>query len=400
MFQSRYESRRPDHHFNPNQKSQPSIASIASDVSLKPKDTSKTKNVFVFDLDDTLIVGHTLKVDGGPHFAQEEMSIIKEKMKEAVMNRDEVWIVTANRGYRKQHLRKLFAPDPDNILGKIKFFNGFDIAQELSIPKDEMQVIHSNGKKAEFLAKKIAQDPILKKYNVNCVLFDDTESQIKNCELYSSGKIKITGCLVGDYKAKKLLCPIPDQPLSEVFSNLVSKLSFSDVKPIMTSDLQKHENKLNVRLFALEVKVIELEESAKSNPNQYLKLAQEMRQLHTTLVIEKEVFFANPTVNSLKSFKEQSIKAIDSVEKIAKEHRGWHTVHPILRGIVGLLAAITLIPALMVEKNSKHGFVQTFFAKPETDTKQKVSYFRRKFKEHIQELEDEPGNRTIMGGVK
>lgn len=102
---------------------------------------------------------------------------IKAKMAEAISNGHEVWIVTANWTYKKDDMKKLFAPDSDNLLGKIKFYNGIDIGQELNIPRDQLHTIHSKGKKAEFLSKVIMGNDDLKNYKVNCVLFDDTQSQ-------------------------------------------------------------------------------------------------------------------------------------------------------------------------------------------------------------------------------
>ncbi|HHL3493765.1 TPA: SidE phosphodiesterase domain-containing protein [Legionella pneumophila] len=181
------------------------------------------KTVFAFDVDDTLIKQHTFRVKGGPIFNKKEMSKIKMQMAEAIKNGHEVWIVTANWSYKKEQMKKLFTPDPDNLWGKIKFFNGADIGRELGIPQNKLHLVHSQGKKGEFLAKKIAHDPDLKNYKVNCVLFDDTQIQIDNCAPNSSEKIKIEGYRVDDYQALRRVRPTPIRKLSEEFADRVSK---------------------------------------------------------------------------------------------------------------------------------------------------------------------------------
>ena len=159
--------------------------------------------------------------------------------------------------------------------------------------------------------------------------------------------------------------------------------------------LTNHQINFDHSLNELGVKVRELEAHAKSNPKKYTNIAQQMRELHTTLTQKKDSFFAYPTAKGLAAFRQESLAAIDSVEKNAQEHRGWHTVHPILRAIVGILAAISVIPALVVAKESKHGFFQTFFAKPETDTQQKAAAFREKFNAITKEIEVEITKKQI-----
>jgi hypothetical protein len=72
-------------------------------------------------------------------------------------------------------------------------------------------------------------------------------------------------------------------------------------------------------------------------------------------------------------------------------HRGWHQIDPILRGILGILASLTILPALIVELKSKNGFAQTFFAKPDTNTSQQITSFKTNYgaqKSKIDEIMD------------
>ncbi|AUH73220.1 SidE phosphodiesterase domain-containing protein [Legionella sainthelensi] len=195
---------------------------INLDNPISPSQPSETKHVFAFDIDDTLIKQHSFKDKNGPLFKQKEMSKIKAKMVEAISNGHEVWIVTANWKYKKEDMKKLFAQDSDDLLGKINFYNGIDIGQELNIPHDRLHTIHSEGKKAEFLSKVIMKNDDLKNYKVNCVLFDDTQSQIDKCVAYCSDNINIEGYRVDDYKALRQERPWPKKLLSDVFAKKVS----------------------------------------------------------------------------------------------------------------------------------------------------------------------------------
>lgn len=65
---------------------------------------------------------------------------------------------------------------------------------------------------------------------------------------------------------------------------------------------------------------------------------------------------------STSQFKARCDKAIQQARGIFAQHRGyWNTLHPILRWITGILATLTIIPALIVAKTTHHGYVHTFF---------------------------------------
>ena len=85
-----------------------------------------------------------------------------------------------------------------------------------------------------------------------------------------------------------------------------------------------------------------------------------------------EQFFDAPLGKFL-NFQTACKEALNSVGEEAENHRGWHLLSPIFRGILGVLAAMAVIPALIVEYQSTHGFIQTFFVKPKTETSQKMA---------------------------
>lgn len=100
-------------------------------------------------------------------------------------------------------------------------------------------------------------------------------------------------------------------------------------------------------------------------------------------------FFSSPTPEIFKYFTQQTKCAISEAEKSFSEHRGvWHKLHPILRGILGVLATLSLIPALIVAVGTKQGYVNTFFATPKTETMQQFESVKKKYEEQEDAIVD------------
>ncbi|MFA6303293.1 MAG: hypothetical protein WC627_09215 [Legionella sp.] len=81
-------------------------------------------------------------------------------------------------------------------------------------------------------------------------------------------------------------------------------------------------------------------------------------------------FFDKPaTAKSFNDFVKAVTSALTSAEQECKNHRGWHKLHPIIKGFVGLLATISGFPALYIyAKSGWQGYVNTFFKTPDTAT--------------------------------
>lgn len=225
-------------------------------------------------------------------------------------------------------------------------------------------------------------------------------NQPRSIQVHADGSIHNFkgGTDIQGYVANKMKNEV--DKIFEHFNVTLPKPLKPSIPAISTKNLKQKEMELNTILVQLNAKVTELEGKAKTNPEGYGQIATELRDVYKTLIVQKNAFFQNPTVDNLLKFKNKSIEAIDSVSDTAKEHRGWHKVHPILRAFVGILATITIIPALVVATKSKHGFYQTFFDKPETDTKQKISEFKKKFQEQIKAIEDDPDNQPKLDSPK
>ena len=80
----------------------------------------------------------------------------------------------------------------------------------------------------------------------------------------------------------------------------------------------------------------------------------------------------------MSDFKKACANDIEKAQLIFKKHRGWHQVDPLLRKFLGVLALMTLIPAVIVSLTTKHGYRGTFFETPETDTANQVASTKQK----------------------
>lgn len=118
----------------------------------------------------------------------------------------------------------------------------------------------------------------------------------------------------------------------------------------------------------------QLNNKAKTD-SRYKVVAGKIDALYQTLDEEQQKFFIYPTKRTFQTFTGKLTAAIAAADLAAKKHRGWHGISPIIRGILGVIAALMAIPALVIETQTKHGFIGTFFKTPETNTSQKLNDF-------------------------
>ncbi|KTD53206.1 coiled-coil protein [Legionella santicrucis] len=120
----------------------------------------------------------------------------------------------------------------------------------------------------------------------------------------------------------------------------------------------------------LNVIVLDLQKKQKYNTN-YKNVTQVALDLYGKLK-DAAVFFEQPTAEGFEVFKQFCNGSINEAAKEFKQHRDlWHTIHPVLKSILGVVAALTVIPALIVA-TTKTGYVNTFFKKPETTSSKKL----------------------------
>lgn len=133
-----------------------------------------------------------------------------------------------------------------------------------------------------------------------------------------------------------------------------------------------------------------LDEKAKNNP-EYSRVAQSVDKIASIMKQQMDIF-DHPTPAGFKIFHAECSKMMKNAKKEAEKHRGWHQINPILRAILGVCAAITVLPALMIEIKSKQGYMKTFFETPCTNTKKELSRINKKFNAQTTEV-----NQMIAG---
>ncbi len=88
-----------------------------------------------------------------------------------------------------------------------------------------------------------------------------------------------------------------------------------------------------------------------------------INKLHDALILAGKTFFADPTPKTFAPFVDSCIDSLCTAKIECIGHDGlWAGLHPILRGILGVLAALTVLPMLIVSATSEKGYWHTFFA--------------------------------------
>ena len=181
---------------------------------------------------------------------------------------------------------------------------------------------------------------------------------------------------------KHFVSPIKKQETLVHIDPVKDKFASSQVK----AALREAKDEFGQLLNQLNLIHIDLAKRAKAEVA-YPKITQDVERLKKALEGQK-VFFDKPSAERFKQFKSQCQHALNTVEKEAKNHRGWHKIDPVIRGFLGVLAALSVIGAIIVAATSKHGYSQTFFGKPETETSQKVTLFKQKYADHLEHVEE------------
>lgn len=174
----------------------------------------------------------------------------------------------------------------------------------------------------------------------------------------------------------------------DMISNKIARSPIEVAKNYIQLDLKKHQDQFKILHVDLQEIIEELERKREINPEKYEIILLTARSLSACIKKEADHFFANPTLDAFFLFKTECHNAIDGAVIEFEKHRGyWHQIHPVLRGILGVIAALTIIPAFVVEVTTKQGYVQTFFATPKTNLAIKFSKIKEKFDEEEKELE-------------
>jgi hypothetical protein len=127
-----------------------------------------------------------------------------------------------------------------------------------------------------------------------------------------------------------------------------------------------------------------------STQKKYERLAPVINTLYIDLNNEFQRFQKNQTKDSLKAFKKASAKAINRVEKEFKHDCDvWKQIHPIIKGILGVLSVLTIIPAVVVAAKSKYGYFVTFFSKSNNNPLKELNGLRKQAKTIKKQMEQQ-----------
>lgn len=152
--------------------------------------------------------------------------------------------------------------------------------------------------------------------------------------------------------------------------------------------LAKAHQRFNEILSQLKIKTDEL--TAKSIDKSYIKVSRAAEKLILTLEQEEKYLFSTlkmPTQEALTVFQNNCQAAICEAKiEFAKHRQFWGQLNPIIKQLLGVLALITIIPAVLVSTYAKHGFVGTFFHQKPSDSSEKLADFERKFNTYNEKL--------------
>lgn len=87
--------------------------------------------------------------------------------------------------------------------------------------------------------------------------------------------------------------------------------------------------------------------------------------LHRVLDREGKAFFTNPSSHSFTRFKNKiTYELKQASNKFEECSYTWSKLHPIFKGLLGIIALLTAVPFLYILATSLQGYRQTFFPKP------------------------------------
>jgi hypothetical protein len=155
---------------------------------------------------------------------------------------------------------------------------------------------------------------------------------------------------------------VTERPLSLSFQPKECLLSKDEKDALMSSF-----DKLLVQLNQIKINLTKKE---RHNHNYRLVIGSVIT-LYTTLAEKRKMLTDSSfTADDFQTFRNQCITAIGECKMQASRHRGWHRVDPIIRAFLGVLAALTVIPALIMETTC--GYRHAFFQTPKTKTLQAI----------------------------
>ncbi|HHL3493393.1 TPA: Dot/Icm T4SS effector AnkF/LegA14/Ceg31 [Legionella pneumophila] len=94
--------------------------------------------------------------------------------------------------------------------------------------------------------------------------------------------------------------------------------------------------------------------------------------------VRNDFFMNEITPQAFQKFERKCRKVLEEAKPVLSTHRGWHGYPDFVRRIIGVIATIAVIPALVVHFSSTKGYVGVFFSSKEnikTDSSEKMDEF-------------------------
>jgi hypothetical protein len=122
--------------------------------------------------------------------------------------------------------------------------------------------------------------------------------------------------------------------------------------------------------------LITREEKKKTRNAAYLTITPCAKSLLKRLDEAKNKFFFEHVI-TCEAFKRECQEAIQMASPELIKHRGWYQVSLVLRYILGILATLTVIPAIVTAAVSRQGYAGTFFKTPKTHSEKQLDLFQQ-----------------------
>ncbi len=140
-----------------------------------------------------------------------------------------------------------------------------------------------------------------------------------------------------------------------------------------------HE-KFRIILSMLQRKAVELEQASSEDDRKAVNCIDLLNK--ELAKAANKFFFHELTPESLHAFQGECTRAIKKATPTLAEHRGWFEYSRVIRVILGIVATLTVIPALVVLVASPTRYTDTFFASKDyiqTDSIKKLNQFEDEF---------------------
>ena len=107
-----------------------------------------------------------------------------------------------------------------------------------------------------------------------------------------------------------------------------------------------------------------------------------------TLESSADAFFKAPNASQFQAFKKSCKKAVhEGQQELSKHRHTWDSMAPWIRVVLGVVALLTVLPALGVAIAAPKGLHGTFFGQEKTDSAQKLESFQEKLDDVEEKLE-------------